>query len=156
MQYYFIVDPVYNPDEKFSFKSLSLLQSAAGIPLLSKLQERRRDFLKRIRVRQTSTLEDALKQWIRTDGVASQIQPTWKNIRLILRLLDLDKLECQVGRVLKDTQLSDDGANAAREYQYSARIFLIRQKTATYEINFIITRDIEDHISVSKHACMLQ
>jgi hypothetical protein len=152
MQHYFIADPVYNPDEKFSFESLSILQSVVGIPLLSNLKERRRDFLKLIRVRQTSTPEDALKQWI-TDGVPSPIQPTWKNIRLLLRLLNLDKLECQIGSVLEnDTQLCH--ANSAREYQYRAKIFLNRQKTATYEINFIITKDIEDHISVSKHAFM--
>ena len=144
-----IVDPVYNPNEKFSFESLSLLQSAAGIPLLSELDRRRRKFLSLIRVKQTSTLEDALKRWI-TDGVPSHIQPTWKTIRSLLGLLDLDELECQVGRVLKnDSQLSDNGANAPREYQYCARIFLIHQKTATYVIHFIITRDIKDHVSVS-------
>ena len=149
-----IVDPVYNPNEKFSFESLSLLQSAAGIPLLSELEKRRRDFLRLIRVKQTATLEDALKQWI-TVGVPSHIEPTWKSIRLLLCLLNLDKLECQVGRVLKnDNQLSDNGANAPCEYQYCSRIFLIYQKTTTYEIHFIITRNIKDHVSVSKHACM--
>lgn len=171
----FIVDPVYNPNEKFSFGSLSLLQSAAGIPLLDELEKRRSDLLRIIRVKQSSTLEDALKQWI-TDGVPSHIEPTWKNIRLLLCLLCLDELEYQVGRVLEnseilltqcncqgvedDTQLSvsDHGTNAAHvsnsnceiEYQYCARIFFIHQKFATYEIHFIITRDISDHVSVSK------
>ena len=153
---HYIVDPVYNPNEKFSFESLSLLESAAGIPLLSELKQRRRDFLRLIRVKQTTALNDALKRWI-TDGVPSHIQPTWKNIRLLLCLLDLDELECKVGRVLNesDTQLCDNGANAPHEYQYCAMIFLIHQKTATYEIHFVIARDIKDHIPVSKHACML-
>ena len=169
----FIVDPVYNPNEKFSFRSLSLLQSAAGIPILDELKKKRLDLLRIIRVKQTSTLEDALKQWI-TDGVLSRIEPTWKSIRLLLCILHLDELECRVGRILEnsenllkqcsyrgvnnDTQLSYHGTNAAHasnsnceiEYQYCARIFFIHQKFATYEIHFIITRDISDHVSVSK------
>ena len=149
-----IVDPVYNPNEKFSFESLFLLQSEIGIPLLSELEKRRRDFLRLIRVKQTAALNDALKRWI-TDGVPSHIQPTWKNLRLLLCLLDLDELECKVGGVLNDTQLCDDGANAPHEYQYCAMIFLIHQKTGTYEIHFVIARDIKDHVPVSKHACII-
>ena len=168
----FIVDPVYNPNEKFSLESLYLFQSVAGIPLLHELKKRRSDLLRIIRVKQTSTLEDALKRWI-TDGVPSRIEPTWKSIRLLLRLLHLDELECRIGRVLENSenlstqcnyvenniQLSDHGINAAHvsnsdceiEYQYSARIFFIHQRIATYEIHFIIPRDISDHVSVSKH-----
>ena len=103
-----IVDPVYNPNEKFrSFESLSRLESEIGVPLLSELEKRRRDFLRLIRVKQTAALNDALKQWI-TDGVPSLIQPTWKSLRLLLRLLDLDELECKVGGALNGTQLCDN------------------------------------------------
>ena len=102
-----IVDPMYNPNEKFSFERISLLQSEIGIPLLSELEKRRCDFLRLIRVKQTSTLKDTLKQWV-TDGVPRHIQPTWKNLRLLLGLLDLDELECKVGGALNGTQLCDN------------------------------------------------
>ena len=170
-------DPVYNPNENFTFESLSLLQSEADIPLLHELEKKKLDLLRIIRVRQTSTLEDALKQWI-AKGVQSHIKPTWKSIRLLLCLLHLDELEKLVGRVLEnsanmstqcniiyqevacvnDIQRSHHGTNAVCvsnpdceiEYKYCARVFFIHQKIATYEIHFIITRDTSDHVSVSK------
>ena len=159
-------DPVYNPNERFTLEALSLLQSAAGVPVLRELERKKIDLLRVIRVSVKSSLKDALTRWI-TDGVPSYIEPTWKKLKLVLCLIDLDKLANQIDGVIPDSteKLSTQqcqydtkvdapdisSSDHKMECQYCARLFfiLLNEKMITYEIHFVITKDVGDHLAVS-------
>ena len=159
-------------------EELSLIQSAAGVPLLLKLERKQSHFLRIIRVKQKTPIKDALEQWI-TDGVPSHIEPTWKNLMMVLCFIELDELANQVDRVLKnsaevstqcyveiyqkevhgvknDTQPDQHASCVSSpdhrmEYQYCARLYFIHhnRKIASYEIHFVIIRNVGKHLSVS-------
>ena len=74
--------------------TLTRLEGAAGIPVMSELEDKSHEFQAVIRVRQHS-VSDAMKKWL-TSPVLSRIVPTWKNLLLVLRLISLDGLAKQI------------------------------------------------------------
>lgn len=74
--------------------ALNQLERLSGIPILASLQDKSRDFQEVIRVRQ-HTVSGAIDKWL-TTHVLSGIMPTWKNLFLILRLINLEQLALQM------------------------------------------------------------
>ena len=91
-----LFDPLCN----FSMKGLYLLEHAMGIPILSELVAKQSAFLRIIQVKQSSSIEEALNRWL-TNGIKSQIKPSWKNLMHVLCLIELDTLTSDISEVLK-------------------------------------------------------
>ena len=75
--------------------------------MLTELTNKNRDFQALIRVRQPD-LFSAIDKWL-TVSVRSCIKPTWKNLILVLRLLNLDHLAVQFEDHLPLTYLEEEG-----------------------------------------------
>ena len=78
-------------DCKLTIKGLTLLEQGAGIPILQQLQANKDEFLRKLRIRQKTPLNDALETWL-NKPILSHIEPTWRNLYCILRLMYLDSL----------------------------------------------------------------
>ena len=80
----------FNPDSPFDMRTLSLLEAAAGIPVirtLKKYTQQIQNILSFVKISDFG-LKTLLNFWLRN---AKHILPTWKNL-LIIRLLNLDEL----------------------------------------------------------------
>ena len=81
----------FNPESPFNKRALSLLEPAAGIPVMSTLSDYTRH-IQNILGPMTSSILDLnplINYWI---SDILHIPPTWKNVLLIIRLLNLDDL----------------------------------------------------------------
>ena len=96
----FFLGSKFNPDEAFTMASLTQLEKLSGIPVLASLEMKGREFQSVIRVKQHS-VSGAIDKWL-TAPVLSDILPTWKNLFLVLRLIDLDVLALQMETFLKE------------------------------------------------------
>ena len=83
----------FSLNKKVSLKELSHLEELKGIAILSKLKENSA-FQFIIQVHKPDT-EAAIEQWVK-NSAESKIKPTWKNLLLILHLLDLDHVAQQI------------------------------------------------------------
>ena len=86
-------------DEVFTMASLTQLERVAGIPVLTELEVKKRNFQAVIRVKQPD-LSWAINKWL-TAPVLSRIKPTWKNLLLVLQLIDLDQVAEEIGTYFK-------------------------------------------------------
>ena len=81
----------FNPDSPFDMRALSLLEAAAGIPVmrtLKKYTQQIQNILGFVKIPDFG-LKTLLNFWLRN---AKHILPTWKNLLLVIRLLNLDEL----------------------------------------------------------------
>lgn len=78
-------------DCMLTIQGLTLLEEGAGIPILQQIQTKKSDFLRKLRIRQNTPLNNALETWL-TKPVPSHIKPTWTNLCYVLRLMDLEPL----------------------------------------------------------------
>ena len=82
----------FNPESSFDMRDLSLLEPAAGIPVmrtLSDFSQHIQGFLGLATSFHLLDLNTLLDYWISN---VRQVPPTWKNLLLIIRLLNLDDL----------------------------------------------------------------
>ena len=73
----------------------------AGIPVWRELSDKNRDFQAVLRVREPDA-NLAIIKWL-SSGQKANIQPLWKNLLLILRLINLDILAKQIETYLSGT-----------------------------------------------------
>ena len=100
---------LFDPESKVTMRALFIAEGS-GIPVLTELIDKNRDFQALIRVRQPD-LFSAIDKWL-IAPVRSCIKPTWKNLILVFRLLDLDRLAIQFEDHLSDhpqTYLEEEG-----------------------------------------------
>ena len=82
----------FNRESSFSLRAVSLLESAAGIPVMTTLA----DYTKRIQnilgltAIPSLQLNTLFNLWI--GGSAQQVHPSWGNLLLIVHLFNLDDL----------------------------------------------------------------
>ena len=74
--------------EVFTFAALTQLEKREGIPVLTELEAKKNEFQAVIRVKQPN-LSWAISKWL-TAPVLSRIKPTWRNLLLVFRLINLD------------------------------------------------------------------
>ena len=95
-------------DSVFTMSSLTQLETAAGIPVLSELEAKNHEFQAIIRVKQHNVL-GAINKWL-TAPVLSRIVPTWKNFLSVLCLIHLDDVAQQIETYLSKHSLSTLGS----------------------------------------------
>ena len=103
----------YDPDSQFTMSALSRLEGV-GIPVLTFLFSNIYHFQRvlSVLIRHLSTFRDGtslLNAWL-SSGVLSRLPPTWRNLLLIIRLLNLDELAQKM-----ETYLMISGAIATEE-----------------------------------------
>ena len=84
--------------------SLTQLETAAGIPVLSELEAKNHEFQAIIRVKQHN-VSGAINKWL-TAPVLSRILPTWKNFLSVLCLVHLDDVAQRIKLYLSKHPLS--------------------------------------------------
>ena len=84
--------------------SLTQLERRARIPVLTDLEAKNYEFQAIIRVKQPD-LSWAINKWL-TAPVLSRIKPTWKNLLIVLRLINLDDLAQQIEKYFTKHSLS--------------------------------------------------
>ena len=81
----------FDPDSSFTLRAVSLLESAAGIPVMTTLS----DYIHRIQnilgltIATNLNLNGLLNYWISDE---LWLPPSWQNLLQIIRLLDQDEL----------------------------------------------------------------
>ena len=75
----------YSLDDPLSMKSLFSLEKAHGIPLLSRLTEKYKDFQLEIEEDQPDIIS-AISKWLRS---SKKRAPTWRNLVSVLKNIDL-------------------------------------------------------------------
>ena len=88
----------------FTLASLTQLEKREGIPVLTELEAKNHEFQAIIRVKQPD-LSWAINKWL-TAPVLSRIKPTWKNLLLVLHLINLDHLAEDIEAYSKKHSLS--------------------------------------------------
>ena len=81
----------FDPDSSFTLRAVSLLESAAGIPVMTTLSDYTH-LIQNILDLPTTTdldLNGVLRHWITGK---QWLSPSWRNLLLIIRLLHLDEL----------------------------------------------------------------
>ena len=96
--------------EVFTFAALTQLEKREGIPVLIELEAKKSEFQAVIRVKQPN-LSWAINKWL-TAPVLSRIKPTWRNLLLVLRLINLDHVAEDIEEYAKKHSLS-----SLKEYQ---------------------------------------
>ena len=91
-------------DSVFTMASLTQLEAAAEIPVLSELEAKSHEFQAIIRVKQHNA-SGAINKWL-SAPVLSRIVPTWKNFLSVLRLIHLDDVAQQVEAYLSQHLMS--------------------------------------------------
>ena len=81
----------YELDSQFSMRLMFVMEKAYSIPLLSKLTEKNQDFQQQIQVRQPDA-SSAITRWLSAAGDAHKIKPTWRNLSMVLKTIDLGPL----------------------------------------------------------------
>ena len=89
----------------FTMAALTQLEKKAGIPVVTELEARNHEFQTVLRVKQHS-VPGAIDKWLRSP-VLSRIMPTWKNLLIIFRMINLDHLAQQTETYLTKHPLSD-------------------------------------------------
>ena len=81
----------FNPESSFDVRAVSLLEPAAGIPVMTTLSDCSQHIQTFLGLNQftSSNLNGLLNYWIRH---VEWMPPTWKNLLLIIRLLSQDEL----------------------------------------------------------------
>jgi hypothetical protein len=81
----------FDPDSSFTLRALSLLESAAGIPVMTTLSDHTRNIQNILGLSMTINLDlnGLLNNWI--SGIL-WLPPLWRNLLLIVRLLHQDEL----------------------------------------------------------------
>ena len=104
-----IIAKVFNSDSMFTMASLNHLEKGVGIPVLTDLEAANHEFQAIIRVKQPNILL-AIKKWL-TTPLLSHIKPTWKNLILILQIINLDQLAEKIETYVIKHQLSGRECN---------------------------------------------
>ena len=91
--------------EVFTSAALTQLEKREGIPVLSELEAKKNVFQAVIRVKQPN-LSWAIDKWL-TTSLQSRIKPTWRNLLLVLRLINLDRLADDIEAYSKKHSLSN-------------------------------------------------
>ena len=92
-------------NEVFTSAALTQLEKREGIPVLTELEAKNHKFQAVIRVKQPN-LSWAIDKWL-TNSVRSCITPTWRNLLLVLRLINLDHLADNIEAYSKKHSLSN-------------------------------------------------
>ena len=125
---YIVVPPIIVEFEAvFTMASLTKLEKAAGIAVLSKLEGKKHEFQSIIRVKQ-HTVSGAINKWL-TAPVLSRILPTWKNLLCVLRLINLDDLAKQVETYLSShlpSTLHSEGVSFCLRVRLLLSSFILR------------------------------
>ena len=81
----------FNPESLFTLRAVSLLKPAAGIPVMRKLSSHTWDIQIFLGLPQYPYLDlnGLLNYWISS---VQWLPPSWRNLLLIIRLLNLDEL----------------------------------------------------------------
>ena len=90
--------------ELFTFAALTQLEKREGIPVFTELEAKNHEFQTIIRVKQPDAVW-AINKWL-TAPVKSRIKRTWKNLLLVLRLINLDHLADDIEAYSKKHSLS--------------------------------------------------
>ena len=118
----------YDPDSLFTMSALSRLEGV-GIPILTSLEtniQLLQHVLSFIPTSHTYTQSTSLLDaWLSChSGVSSHISPTWKNLLLIIRLLNLDDLAQRMetylsGVTMKEYYLKKGEGLGKFEFRYN-------------------------------------
>ena len=100
MYYYTVL--LYAMDDRFSMKSLFSVEKTHGIPLLSGLTEKFKDFQLEMEDDQPDTIS-AISKWLHRSSGSKGKQPTWQNLVSILRRIDCENLANQVESFIKQS-----------------------------------------------------
>ena len=81
----------FDPESLFNLKAVSLLESAAGIPVMTTLSDYTRDIQNILGLSMTTDLDlnGVLNSWITSK---QWLPPSWRNLLQIIRLLRQDEL----------------------------------------------------------------
>jgi hypothetical protein len=89
----------FDPESPFTLRAVSLLESAAGIPVMTTLSDYTRHIQSILGLRKTNDLDlnRVLSYWISGKQRLPQswrdlLPPSWRNLLLIVRLLHQDEL----------------------------------------------------------------
>ena len=77
-------------DSVFTMSSLTRLESTVGVPVLTALETKNREFQAVIRVKRDN-VSSTINKWL-TEPVQSRIIPSWKNFLIVLCLINLDHI----------------------------------------------------------------
>ena len=83
----------YDPDSQFTTSALSRLE-AAGIPVITSLQNVDGKMANAIGAAHLSSLDAMLEWWV--SGGTSPVPPTWRSLYGVLRELDLEELAQEI------------------------------------------------------------
>ena len=86
---------IFNPNSPFKMEVLSVLEPAAGIPVLRTLSNYTQHIQNILGLTHYTKLDlsGVLNYWLsNNDIVQHQVPPSWRNLFLIIRLLNLDEL----------------------------------------------------------------
>ena len=81
----------FDPESSFTLRAVSLLESAAGIPVMTTLTSYTHHIQSILNLQMTTNLDlkGLLKYWIKNIQL---LPPSWRNLLLIIRQLHLDEL----------------------------------------------------------------
>ena len=96
---------LYAMDDRFSMKSLFSLEKAHGIPLLTSLTKKFKDFQLEMEDNQPDIIS-AINKWLHRSLIGKEKEPTWQTLVSILRRIDHGNLANRVESFIK--QSSDD------------------------------------------------
>ena len=92
--------------EVFTSAALTQLEKREGIPVLTELEAKRKEFQAVIRVKQRN-LTLAIERWLTPNPpVESRIKPMWKNFLCVLHLIKLDHVAKDIEEYSKKYSLS--------------------------------------------------
>ena len=127
-----------------------------GVQLRREISSKNRDFQAVVRLRQPDA-NSALIKWLNSSN-KSDIKPTWRNLFLILHLVNLDKLAEEIethlgGMYVK--QLSKDTSSTEQERgsEFDNNIMVIKFVSTSFSILYshIIHNDILPRVSIHTH-----
>ena len=90
--------PPYDPDSQFSKGALSKLE-AAGIPVLTSLENVGKELAAAIGSHYTSDCNVLLEEWA-SEEISSTRPPTWRSLYEVMRELDLEELSQEIEEYL--------------------------------------------------------
>lgn len=124
----------FDPEYSFSEKAITLLEAAAGIPVMSTMQnytQRIQKILGLVTTPNLDCLTSLLYYWTRN---VQHLPGTWKNLLLILRLINLDGLA-----QMMETYLSSSGTIREQSH-YKLRMEDVKIKEGRDSVNMYTDR----------------
>ena len=110
-------------------RQIFLMEKAYGTPLLSELASKNQAFQQLIQVRQPDT-PSALIRWLSSSGSAKKMEPTWRNLSLVLHKIGLSPVALQ----MEDYLINE---NIRKEMFSITCTFIVSIPMQYYRISFL-------------------